>query len=138
MDQFSYIANADTAVISDLYESYQQDPNSVDASWQNFFKGFDFYTSWSGEASSTGVSSASVDASMVQKEMSVISLIKAFRSRGHLLSKTNPVRERKDRRPRLDLKDYALSEADLDTVFQAGSFLGIRSSFSSQNCGISL
>jgi 2-oxoglutarate dehydrogenase E1 component len=55
MDQFSYIANADTAVISDLYESYQQDPNSVDASWQNFFKGFDFYTSWSGEASSTEV-----------------------------------------------------------------------------------
>jgi 2-oxoglutarate dehydrogenase E1 component len=125
MDQFSYIANADTAVISDLYESYQQDPNSVDASWQNFFKGFDFYTSWSGEASSNGVGSASVDASMIQKEMSVISLIKAFRSRGHLLSKTNPVRERKDRRPRLDLKDYALSEADLDTVFQAGSFLGI-------------
>lgn len=125
MDQFSYIANADTAVISDLYESYQQDPNSVDASWQNFFKGFDFYASWSGEATTNGVGGASVDASMIQKEMSVISLIKAFRSRGHLLSKTNPVRERKDRRPRLDLKDYALSEADLDTVFQAGSFLGI-------------
>ena len=43
MDQFSYIANADTAAISDLYESYLQDPNSVDISWQNFFKGFDFY-----------------------------------------------------------------------------------------------
>jgi len=42
MDQFSYIANADTAAISDLYESYLKDPNSVDTSWQNFFKGFDF------------------------------------------------------------------------------------------------
>ena len=132
MDQFSYIANADTAAISNLYESYLQDSNSVDVSWQNFFKGFDFHAAFNG---SNGVSngqvkgekiiSTPVDSSMIQKEMAVISLIKAFRSRGHLLAKTNPIRERKDRRPRLDLKDYALSEADLDTNFQAGNFLGV-------------
>ena len=136
MDQFSYIANADTAAISDLYESYLQDPNSVDISWQNFFKGFDFHAAFNGsngvsngQAKDTNVASpttsAKVDSSMIQKEMAVISLIKAFRSRGHLLAKTNPIRERKDRRPRLDLKDYALSDADLDTDFQAGIFLGI-------------
>ncbi|PWK24484.1 2-oxoglutarate dehydrogenase E1 component [Arcicella aurantiaca] len=124
MDQFSYIANADTAAISDLYESYLQDPNSVDISWQNFFKGFDFHAAWSG--SSNGQANvASTDSSMIQKEMAVISLIKAFRSRGHLMAKTNPIRERKNRQPRLDLKDYALSDADLDTKFQAGNFLGI-------------
>ncbi len=129
MDQFSYIANADTAAISDLYESYLKDPNSVDISWQNFFKGFDFHAAFNGSnGTSNGqakVASTPVDSSMVQKEMAVISLIKAFRSRGHLLAKTNPIRDRKDRRPRLDLKDYALSEADLDTHFQAGVFLGI-------------
>ncbi len=132
MDQFSYIANADTAAISDLYESYLKDPNSVDISWQNFFKGFDFHAAFNGsngtsngQAKVANVASAPVDSSMIQKEMAVISLIKAFRSRGHLLAKTNPIRERKDRRPRLDLKDYALSDADLDTDFQAGIFLGI-------------
>ena len=132
MDQFSYIANADTAAISDLYESYLQDPNSVDISWQNFFKGFDFHAAFNGsngasngQVKATNVVVAPVDSSMIQKEMAVISLIKAFRSRGHLLAKTNPIRERKDRRPRLDLKDYALSDADLDTNFQAGNFLGI-------------
>ncbi|MHA8066502.1 2-oxoglutarate dehydrogenase E1 component [Aquirufa sp. ROCK2-A2] len=124
MDSFSFIANADTQVIADLYEAYQQDPNSVDSTWKDFFKGFDFAQKWQGESGSP-VSGVSADASHVQKEMSVISLIKAFRSRGHLLSKTNPVRERKDRRPRLDYTDYSLTEADLDTVFQAGSFLGI-------------
>ena len=127
MDQFSYIANADTAVISDLYDAYLQDPNSVDTSWQSFFKGFDFHASWS-EADGQGtiaVANGKIDSTVIQKEMSVISLIKAFRSRGHLLAKTNPVRPRKDRRPRLELKDYALSDADLDTVFQAGNFLGI-------------
>ncbi len=122
MDPFSYVANADTQVIADLYEAYKQDPNSVDNSWRDFFKGFDFSQTWlEGSPSSVG----SADSSHVQKEMAVISLIKAFRSRGHLLSKTNPVRERKDRQPRLGLTDYALSDADLDTVFQAGVFLGI-------------
>jgi 2-oxoglutarate dehydrogenase E1 component len=129
MDQFSYIANADTAAISDLYESYLKDPNSVDTSWQNFFKGFDFHASWNdSEGVSNGISNGvatSSDPSIVQKEMAVISLIKAFRSRGHLLAKTNPIRPRKNRQARLDLKDYALSEADLDTKFQAGNFLGI-------------
>jgi 2-oxoglutarate dehydrogenase E1 component len=129
MDQFSYIANADTAAISDLYESYLKDVNSVDASWQNFFKGYDFHAGWSGSnGSSNGqakAASAPVDSSMIQKEMAVISLIKAFRSRGHLLAKTNPIRERKNRQARLDLKDYALTEADLDTNFQAGNFLGV-------------
>lgn len=129
MDQFSYIANADTAAISDLYESYLKDPNSVDTSWQNFFKGFDFHASWNDSEGATngvinGAASAS-DPSIVQKEMAVISLIKAFRSRGHLLAKTNPIRPRKNRQARLDLKDYALTEADLDTKFQAGNFLGI-------------
>ena len=123
MDPFSYVANADTQVIADLYEAYKQDPNSVDSSWRDFFKGFDFSQTWLGEGAPAGATSA--DSSHVQKEMAVISLIKAFRSRGHLLSKTNPVRERKDRKPRLDLADYSLSEADLDTVFQAGSFMGL-------------
>ncbi len=122
MDPFSYVANADTQVIADLYEAYKQDPNSVDSSWRDFFKGFDFSQTWL-EGAPVGAGSA--DSSHVQKEMAVISLIKAFRSRGHLLSKTNPVRERKDRQPRLGLTDYALSDVDLDTVFQAGVFLGI-------------
>ena len=123
MDPFSYVANADTQVIADLYEAYKQDPNSVDSSWRDFFKGFDFSQTWLDEGAPAGAVSA--DSSHVQKEMAVISLIKAFRSRGHLLSKTNPVRERKDRKPRLDLADYSLSDADLDTVFQAGSFMGL-------------
>ncbi|MEY4611297.1 MAG: hypothetical protein RL246_1616 [Bacteroidota bacterium] len=123
MDPFSYVANADTQVIADLYEAYQKDPNSVDSSWRDFFKGFDFSQVWLADGAQAPGGPA--DSAHVQKEMSVISLIKAFRSRGHLLSKTNPVRERKDRQPRLAITDYSLTDADLDTVFQAGTFLGI-------------
>ena len=59
------------------------------------------------------------------KETAVRNLIHAFRSRGHLRARTNPVRERKDRKPRLDLPDFGLNEADLDSVFRNGEGLGL-------------
>ena len=135
MDKFSYIANSEAAYIDELYRSWQQDPASVDASWQNFFKGFEFSQTYNpaenggngnGHVSEETPTPATSSAH-AEKEVSVASLIKAYRSRGHLLAKTNPVRPRKNRNPRLTLEDYALSEADLDTVFQAGDLLGIGS-----------
>jgi 2-oxoglutarate dehydrogenase E1 component len=59
------------------------------------------------------------------KETAVRNLIHAFRSRGHLRAKTNPVRERKDRQARLNLADFGLSDSDLDTKFRQGEDLGL-------------
>src|SRR4028119_679085 len=110
MDKFSYIANAHGEYLDELYKNYKQDPASVDTSWQKFFEGFEFYQTYnngngavaslpkSENGAATNVS-ASVD-----KEIKVRNLIMAYRSRGHLKAKTNPVRERKDRKPLLDLK----------------------------------
>ncbi len=132
MDKYSYIANSDGAYIEELYNSYKQDPTSVDGGWQKFFEGFDFYQKYplnghsngaaTQSAPGTGKSDAApVDASRIQKEMEVVHLIRGYRSRGHLLARTNPIRERLERSPRLDLADFKLSEADLDTVFEAGT-----------------
>ena len=147
MDQYSYIANSDAAYVDQLYQSYKQDPQSVDPSWQQFFKGFEFslaYGEKTGGANGTGTPERTknngaatngqthpgtaihpVDTNHAEKEVSVASLIKAYRSRGHLLAKTNPLKARKDRQPRVDLPDYALTEADLDTTFESGKLLGI-------------
>ncbi|GAB3747585.1 2-oxoglutarate dehydrogenase E1 component [Spirosoma pomorum] len=134
MDQYSYIANSDAAYVDQLYQAYKQDPQAVDESWQQFFKGFEFSLTYGETANGTNgatpngngqTASAKPNASHAEKEVSVASLIKAYRSRGHLLAKTNPLRERKDRQPRVDLPDYALSDADLDTVFESGKLLGI-------------
>jgi 2-oxoglutarate dehydrogenase E1 component len=59
------------------------------------------------------------------KETAVRNLIHAYRSRGHLRAKTNPVRERKDRKERLNLADFGLSDSDLDTKFLQGELLGL-------------
>ena len=123
MDKYSYISNAHTSYIDELYKSYKINPESVDASWQKFFEGFEFSIAHAGEngkAAGTGISAVVSD-----KEGAVRDLIHAYRTRGHLRSKTNPVRERKDRKALLDLPDFGLSEADLDTEFESGKIIGI-------------
>ncbi|AKD03010.1 2-oxoglutarate dehydrogenase E1 component [Pontibacter korlensis] len=132
MDKYTYIANAHGDYIDGLYKAYQQDPESVDAGWRKFFEGFEFATAYSenGHEAAEGVAAApakgtAAAAGESEKEVAVRNLIHAYRTRGHLRSKTNPVRARKDRRARLDLADFGLTEADLDTIFQVGEIIGI-------------
>ncbi len=122
MDKYSYIANAHSAAIDDMYEAYKSDPQSVDLSWQRFFEGFEFYQSKFGE---NGQSAPATTGGVGAKEVLVRDLIHAYRSRAHLKSKTNPVRKRKERYAILELEDFGLSEADLDTEFESGNLIGI-------------
>jgi 2-oxoglutarate dehydrogenase E1 component len=133
MDKYSYISNAHTGYIDELYKSYKINPDSVDASWQKFFEGFDFSLQHGGSGASNGNGTAVAAPSKSEatgvgfspKEVQVHALIHAYRSRGHLRSKTNPVRTRKDRKALLDLSDFGLTDADLNTEFEAGKDLGI-------------
>ena len=123
MNDYSFISNAHPKVIEAMYEQYQQDPAQVEESWRAFFKGFDFAHSENGQEGAATAEALSPE--VLSKEFKVLSLIKAFRNRGHLLSTTNPIRERRDRRPNLDLNDFGLSDADMDVVFGAGNEIGL-------------
>lgn len=61
----------------------------------------------------------------VLKEFRVIKLIDGYRTRGHLFTKTNPVRERRKYAPTLDIKNFGLEPDDLDLHFEAGAILGL-------------
>lgn len=121
MDRYSYIANAHGSYVEELYKAYLQNAGAVDESWRKFFEGFEFAEQFNGN----GAVATSVPDGVSAKEVAVSKLIFAYRSRAHLRSKTNPVRQRKSRNPWLDLELFGLSEADLDTTFQAGNELGI-------------
>ncbi len=121
MDKYSYISNAHGNYIDELYNDYRQDPEKVDESWQKFFEGFEFQLS----RYTDDENGAPMNAEEANKELKVWQYIHAYRSRGHLKSKTNPVRERKDRRALLDLSDFGLSENDLETSFAVGKEIGI-------------
>ncbi|MBX9853298.1 MAG: 2-oxoglutarate dehydrogenase E1 component [Cytophagaceae bacterium] len=125
MDKYSYISNAHTAYIDEMYKAYKENPDSVDYSWQKFFEGFEFSTQRFGDIKTNGHVNGHAKEGVSSKEVLVSQLIHGYRSRAHLKSKTNPVRERKDRKPRIELQDFGLSEADLDTVFNVGAEIGI-------------
>ncbi|WP_341899978.1 2-oxoglutarate dehydrogenase E1 component [Fluviicola taffensis] len=117
MDKVTYVGNADVNAIDHLYQSYIKDPESVDSSWQKFFEGFDF-------ARMNYEDGAEIPENF-QKEFKVINLINGYRTRGHLFTKTNPVRERRKYEPTLAIENFGLEASDLDTVFQAGEQIGI-------------
>ncbi len=124
MDKVSYVGNADVTAIDHLYKSYLENPTSVDEGWQKFFEGFDFAQTNFDEKSSNDKSEGAVPENF-QKEFRVINLINGYRSRGHLFTKTNPVRERRQYEPTLAIENFELEESDLSTVFHAGNEIGI-------------
>src|SRR6478736_5859849 len=118
MDKFSYIGNSDVAAIETLYQQFLKNPESVDKTWQDFFKGFEFArTDFDSSKAVVGVDPKYHD--HVSKEFAVINLINGYRMRGHLFTKTNPVRNRRKYKPDLGLDVFDLEQSDLETVFQA-------------------
>jgi len=117
MDPFSFIGTSDIVAIESLYLKYLNDPNDIDHTWRDFFKGFEF--------GKTSFENNHTIPENVSKEFKVINLIAGYRQRGHLFTQTNPVRTRRKYEPTLDLENFGLSNADLDTIFQAGNEIGI-------------
>lgn len=122
MDSLSYLSNADSAYIDSLYQSYKENPQSVDFGWQKFFEGFDFGQQSNG---SSAIPTENSTPEHVLKEINVLNMINGYRQRGHLFTKTNPVRERRKYFPGKELETFGLSDTDLDTVFNAGVEVGL-------------
>ena len=111
MDNYSYLSNATPEYLENLYKDFKTNPGSVDIEFKKFFEGFDFASqNYNGKA--TGVSA---------DEFKVYALITAYRNKGHLRARTNPIRPRLDRHADLDLTDFGLTEKDLDSKFSIGS-----------------
>ncbi len=124
MDKYSYISNAEIASVDELYQAYIEDNQSVAPDWRKFFEGFEFARS-NFEDKEPGAQAGREIPESVRKEFNVINLINGYRSRGHLFTKTNPVRERRHYLPNLDIENFGLEPADLETVFHAGGQIGI-------------
>ena len=125
MDKYSFLNAAHTAYFADLYEQYTINPDSVEPSWRAFFQGYDFGSENYGLEGEIVEGVSSQIPEHVQKEFQVVKLIDGYRNRGHLFTKTNPVRDRRRYEPTLDVENFGLSQSDLDTTFNAGDILGI-------------
>jgi 2-oxoglutarate dehydrogenase E1 component len=122
MDKFSFLNAAHTGFIADLYDQYLINPDSVEPSWRSFFQGYDL----ANENYTLKEEDDSLEIPLeVRKEFLVVDLINGYRTRGHLFTKTNPVRERRKYHPTLDIENFGLSSEDLNKEFSAGEVLGI-------------
>ena len=143
MDRFSFLNAIHAQLIDDLYEQYRKYPDALEPSWKAFFQGFDFalenygdegYISENGQPSLVvqQVSNSNIP-DEIRKEFLVMNLIEAYRSRGHLFTKTNPVRDRRTYSPTLSIENFGLSTADLNTKFNCAIEIGLKEATTLQN-----
>lgn len=132
MKDFSYITSSSPEFIENLYRDFLNNPDSVDPEMKKFFEGFDFALASSASGGVNGAQKETVVRTAVtadgvewKKELGAYRLILGYRNKGHLLAKTNPIRERKDRGASLDLGFFGFTDEDLDKNFFAGNLIGL-------------
>ena len=123
MDPYSFLNTAHTAYFAELYDQYLINPQEVEPSWRAFFQGFEFGIEESKKEKPSFQGEEVPD--NILKEFKVVKLINAYRTRGHLFTKTNPVRDRRVYTPNLEIENFDLDKEDLQIVFNAGDIIGL-------------
>jgi 2-oxoglutarate dehydrogenase E1 component len=100
--------------IEAAYARWRRDPAAVDESWRWFFAGFDL-----------GVARAAPPALDARAQTGVVLLIHAYRDLGHFLAHLDPLSDRRNSHPLLELSQFGLGEADLDQSFDTSPFFGL-------------
>ena len=128
----SALGGANQSYIEDLYESYLEDPNSVDASWQEIFKTLPKSTALEQPHSTVrdyfrrlarenhGQSVTVIDPETSAKLVKILQFINAYRSRGYIEATLDPLnyyRWKTSSVPELDYHQHGLTDADLDESF---------------------
>jgi 2-oxoglutarate dehydrogenase E1 component len=130
--------------VEDLHARWQQSPQSVDEDWRNFFQsvgqppaplgggeqpsaksngngnGVHAYSNGNGAAALVSRPKGSRDESLLAAaalQGRVYQLVNAYRVRGHLFAKTDPLGTPPDAAPELDLANFGLERTDLDQTF---------------------
>ncbi|KAM0026310.1 putative oxoglutarate dehydrogenase (succinyl-transferring) [Helianthus debilis subsp. tardiflorus] len=118
----SFLDGTSSVYLEELQRAWETDPNSVDESWDNFFRNFVGPT-----ASSPGLSGQTI-----QESMKLLLLVRAYQFHGHMKAKLDPLGIEQRVIPEdLDPGFYGFGESDLDREF----FLGVwrMSGFLSEN-----
>jgi len=136
----SALSGGNAAFIEDLYESYLQDPNSVDEAWRNRFDSLikesanettdtahgpvrsNFARLARENRTTARGSTERMSPGAAEKQAAALRLINSWRVRGHQYATLDPLELReREQVPDLDPAFHRLVEADMDTVFNTGS-----------------
>ncbi len=130
------MSGGSSGYVEAVYEEYLKNPDAVDESWRNYFRGL-------GDADQAEVAHRPIRSSFVkmakerarrarrgeamnpeaaEKQAAVLRLINYYRVRGHQAAKLDPLGLSKGPQvPDLEPAFHGLGEQDMDTVFNTGS-----------------
>ncbi|KAL0903431.1 hypothetical protein M5K25_027810 [Dendrobium thyrsiflorum] len=108
----SFLNGTSSVYLEELQRAWEADPNSVDESWDNFFRNF------IGQAAT----SPGISGQTIQESMRLLLLVRAYQVNGHMKANLDPLwLEQRVIPEDLDPALYGFTEADLDREF----FLGV-------------
>ncbi len=106
------------AILEDAYQRWQQDPASVDATWQAFFAGIEF--------AGQGLPSDAEQNIDVRRQSGAVRDITAYRDLGHLAAHIDPLSEKGPDAPWLiSLERFHLRTEDLDEYVDGSMVFGV-------------
>jgi 2-oxoglutarate dehydrogenase E1 component len=136
----THLFGGNAPFVEELYENYLDNPASVSDQWRTYFDNLaqmpgavahdvphlPVIHAFAEQAKKGGYRAAAAAPIDDQKQVSVLQLINAYRFLGTRWANLDPLK----RQPRpvihdLELSHYGLSDADLNSIFNAGSFKGI-------------
>ncbi|XP_077216411.1 2-oxoglutarate dehydrogenase, E1 component [Tasmannia lanceolata] len=108
----SFLDGTSSVYIEELQRAWEADPDSVDESWDNFFRNF------VGQAATM----PGISGQTIQESMRLLLLVRAYQVNGHMKAKLDPLGlEQREIPDDLDPGLYGFTDADLDREF----FLGV-------------
>jgi 2-oxoglutarate dehydrogenase E1 component len=129
MNSLALPARANADLLEAMHRAWLDNPDAVDPTWRAFFQGFALGTGHNGASPAAAVAADSHDDGSVAivdslKQSHVHYLIAAYRAIGHLQAHLDPLSDPPAPSPKLELSQFELGEADLDTAFDVGTYLG--------------
>lgn len=106
-DKYTFATGTNANFIEDLYKEFSKNPESLDASWQKFFEGYEF-------AMNSGASSSSPERG---DEGKVEAYINAHRRLGYLSANLNPLLPKREVPESLRPEFYGLKDIDPNKKF---------------------
>jgi 2-oxoglutarate dehydrogenase E1 component len=137
----SMLEGENAAYLELMFENFLKDPQAVSEDWQRYFKDMpvpsdfragdthsalrkQFRTQKLHTRPSDYECDESIDIETERQQVHVLQLINAYRTLGHLVADTNPLRNEKTQSslPELSLQNYGLDKVDQNKWFDPGSF----------------
>ena len=121
--------------VEELHARWQQSPQSVDAAWRELFEGggdgangapAGAYTNGHANGVATGARAARDTNGVATEQQNLVAqLVNAYRVRGHLYAKLDPLADPTDAKPELEPSNFGLSDVSPSATFFTAGMTGL-------------